>query len=1060
MWKISRFAALAALAVILAHSGANKLQAQGSVTIYGSVTDSSGAVVPGVNVTVTNQQTGLVRQTSSDENGNYLVSQLPIGVYSVQAESDGFKSFVQTDIRVQVDENRRVNIALEVGAITETVTVAAEVTQVETRSGALREVVDSERIVELPLNGRNPVELQYLVAGVGRRAGQGQGQNESVSVNGSRTNSNNYILDGGDNHDPYFNTPAVYPSPDALEEFSIQTSSYSAELGRNAGAVMNAVTKSGTNQLHGALFHFIRNEKLNARNFFANEIPPFKRNQYGATLGGPIIRDRTFFFGSFQGTNERSAPGAVTAIVPTAAQRQGDFSGHNRQLRDPATGQLFPNNQIPTSRLYQPTQRFLDAQVPLPNREGGLLTTASQQTIDDYQYIGKIDHQFSGNNRAYGRVLHNRNTFNEATGNLPAFLAGIEYQNWQLTFNDTHIISPSMLNAFTFSFSDIDRKQLSIVPGGQGWSDFGANITRTFTDDAPVAMHTNVVGYFNAFSRFPLNHFRQNYQFSNTLSWTKGSHMLKVGGELRRSVLDMQEFFRGDPFLQFQNQFTGDSLGDLMIGRPNQMAQIAETANFPRAVEVAAFVQDDWKVNQRLTLNLGLRYEPFIPFADKTDRFSQIRFGQQSTQFPTAPANMVFPGDPGVPRAMVDRQWNNWAPRFGFALDPFGDGKTSIRGGYGLFYSAVRQQANNQISTNQPYSLKLTINQPSQGLDNPYADVGNPFPFSPPVTEQERAAYQFVSPLEVTMWDPTFRNAIVQQWNFNVQRQLADSYLVTLAYVGSKGNHLFMSNELNPAIFGRTGNVNQRRLFGPQFGPVNNMGAMANSNYHAFQATVNKRMAKGFTVLANYTFSKLIDDASGDGAGPANPFNIQAERGVSDFNIAHRAVGSFIWQLPKLQNSNALVKHVLGGWETNGVISLETGQWLSPMSGGDRSASAVNRDRADVVGNWELPSGRSRGEVVNAYFNTSAFVPAALGTFGNAGRNIIQGPGLANVDLGLFKNFSVTETSRIQFRAEFFNALNRVNLGNPNMNASAGAFGRITGARDPRVVQMALKYMF
>ena len=1045
--------------LVLLVLAAPPLWGQGSVTIFGAVTDSSEAVIPGASVTVTNQETGLTRTVETDASGDYLVGQLPIGVYTVRVESAGFKTFSQTDIQVQVDDNRRVDVTLEVGEVTETVTVAAEATQVDTRSGTLREVVDSERIVELPLNGRNPVELQYLVAGVGRRAGQGQAQNESVSVNGSRTNSNNYILDGGDNHDPYFNTPSVYPSPDALEEFSIQTSSYSAELGRNAGAVMNAVTKSGTNELHGTLFEFLRNEKLNARNFFANDVPPFKRNQFGGTLGGPIIKNRTFFFGSYQHTAQRSAPGAVTATVPTAAERAGDLSSVNTQLEDPEGG-VFPNNQIPQDRLYQPSLDFLDAFVPLPNRPDGLLSTSSQESIDDDQIIAKVDHQVSDANRLFVRLLYAFNDRSEATGNLPGFLAGIEYSNWQWTVNDTHILNPTTLNTFTFSYSDIDRKQLSIVPGNLSWNDFGANFTRTFTADAPVAHHTQVDGYFNAFSRFPLNHFRKNFQFGDTLSMTRGNHNVKFGGEVRRSILDLQEYFRGDPFVRFRNQFTGSPLADMLIGRPQQIAQIAEDSNMPRTFETALFVQDDWKVARRLTLNLGLRYEPYFPFIDKTNKFSQIRFGEQSTLFPTAPEGLVFPGDPGVPRAMVDTRYGNFAPRFGFAFDPFGDGKSSIRGGYGVFYSMIRQQAHNQISTNQPYSIKLTINNPPGGLDNPYAETGNPFPFVPPQTDEERANYEFLTPLEVTMWDPNFRNAVVQQWNFNIQRQIGRSYIATAAYVGSKGNHLFMANQLNPAIFGRPGNVNQRRLFGPTYGPVTNQSSQGNSTYHALQLTLNKRLTNGFTVLANYTFSKLLDNASSDGDGPANPFDIAREKGHSDFDITHRTAISYIWQLPRLRNQPGVIRYLFGGWENNGIITAESGQWLTVNSGADRSGSAVNADRADLVGDPVLSSDRSTGEKIQEFFNTAAFELNDPGTFGTSGRNILQGPGQFQVDFGLFKNIPITERYRLQFRAEMFNLFNSVNLGNPTTNASAGNFGRITGADDPRVIQMALKLMF
>ncbi|HET8547561.1 MAG TPA: carboxypeptidase regulatory-like domain-containing protein, partial [Bryobacteraceae bacterium] len=874
---------------------------QGTVTIYGTVTDSTGAAVPQATVQAINSGTGAVRDARSDQSGSYVISRLPVGVYTVRIEASGFKTFVQEGIQVQVDENRQVNVALQVGAVTESIEVRAELAQVETRSGAIREIVDSLRIVELPLNGRNPLQLQYLAAGSAGIAARDQAQNESVSINGSRTNSNNYQLDGGDNHDPYFNTPSVFPNPDALEEFSIQTNAYGADRGRNAGAFMAAVTRSGTNNFHGTLFEFVRNEKLNARNFFSNTVPPFKRNQFGGTFGGRIIRDRTFFFGSYQGTTERSAPGAVTATVGTAEQRQGNFSSRSTALRDPQGG-TFANSQIPRERLNLAALKFLEAFVPLPNRANGLLSTASQQKNDNHQITGKLDHRFSASNQLSGRLVYNNDAFDEATGNLPGFFASIKYTNWNLAVSDTHIVSPSILNTFTFGYNDIDRRQIPIVPGNRTWNDFGAGFTRTFSVDAPAAMHTQVDGYFNAFSRFPLNHFRTGLQFSELLSWNRGSHFFKLGGDVRRSMLDLQELFRGDPFIRFRNTFTGDALADFLLGLPTQYEQIAEAANKPRVTELDLFLQDDWKLSRRVTLNLGVRWDPWFPFRDELNKFSQIRLWQKSRVFPTAPAGIVFPGDPGTTSSLLRRRLGNTTPRFGFAIDPTGSGRNSIRGGYGIFYSQVRQQANNQIATNQPFSLKLTINNPPGGVLDPYRGIGNPFPFQPPATDAEKASYKWVLPLTVTQWNPDFRDAIAQQWNFNVQRQFFSSWVATAAYVGSKANHLFLTSELNPGVFGAPGaNLNARRPLAPTFGPVTDQSSRGNSLYHSMQLTLNKRFASGLTLLTNYTWGKLIDDASTDGDSPANPFNFRNERGPSDLDITHRFVSSFIWQLPSLK---------------------------------------------------------------------------------------------------------------------------------------------------------------
>jgi hypothetical protein len=378
-----------------------------------------------------------------------------------------------------------------------------------------------------------------------------------------------------------------------------------------------------------------------------------------------------------------------------------------------------------------------------------------------------------------------------------------------------------------------------------------------------------------------------------------------------------------------------------------------------------------------------------------------------------------------------------------------------------VFYAQIRQQAHNQISTNQPFSLKLTINNPPGGIDNPYQTTGNPFPFVPPQTPQERATYRFLTPMAMTQWDPEFRNAIAQQWNINVQQQLFTSYIVTIAYVGSRGNHLFMTTELNPAIFGAPGRtLDERRPLFPTFASVTNQSSAARSEYRALQLSLNKRLSRGFSIMSNYTWSRLLDNASGDGDGPPNPFDLDSNWGLSDLDLEHRFVTSGIWHLPELTTRTGWIRHVFGGWQTNAIVTLESGSPFSVVSGRDNSQSGVNRDRADLIGNPEVESGRARGTLVARYFNTDAFRVNAPGSFGTSGRNILRGPGFANVDFGLVKNVRLVQRHGVQFRVEVFNLFNRVNLGNPVNNVSAPNFGQIISAGSPRVIQLALKYSF
>jgi hypothetical protein len=1055
-------------ALLLALWSTSIVWAQGSVTIYGTVQDVSGAVLASVSVRVQNEGTGLVRSVTSDERGAYIATQLPVGIYTVSAELAGFKRYLQRNIQVQVDENRQVPIVLQLGDVNESVTVESEMVQVDTRSGTIREVVDSNRIVELPLNGRNPLDLQLLVAGAGRVTPRGQAQNTSVSINGARDNANNYTLDGGDNHDPYFNSPSVFPQPDALAEFSIQTNAYGAEYGRNAGIQVNAVSKSGTNKLHGSLFEFLRNDKLNARNYFSNIVPPFKRNQFGGTLGGPIIRDRTFFFGSFQGTRSRSAPGSVTAAVPSAAERRGDFSAYlPRTIRDPLTNQSFPGNMIPANRVSRPAVNFLDAFIPLPNRPDGLFTFASQDAFDQDQYLIKGDHRFNSANQLSARYLYNKDKNKETPGTVPNFIANIQYRNINFSATDTHIFSPTLINVATFTFGDVDRAQFPTTPGNKSWNDFGAKFVPSFINPAiPVAHATNVAGRFNAFARYPLDHFRNNLEIADKINWTRGPHLIKFGFELRRSNLDLAEWGGGECTCSFNGQFSGDSMADFMLGRPNNVNQSSPAVTNSRLTELMAFVQDDWRVNSRLTLNLGMRWDPFVPYVDGNDQYAAFRPGQKSQVFVNAPLGFVTVGDAGVPRATIPNRWGQFAPRLGFAWDPTGSGRTSIRGGYGVFFSTLKQQNTLGPSANQPFVLRFVVIAPPGGLENPYSTVpgGVPLPFNRPTTPDERRNARFVLPITINEWNAGMRNGYMQQWNINVQREFFRSYLVTAAYVGSKGTKLRLQKELNPAIYtpgtSTVANTDARRALAPTYGSIITQLSNGNSTYHSAQLSLNRRFTRGFTLLASYTFSKLIDIGSDDNYPPSNPNDFRNERGLSDFDIPHRFVASYIWELPRLRSHPALVRHVIGGWETNGIFTIQSGQVLTVRAGVDRSLIGVNRDRADLVGNPSLSTDRPNNELVNRYFNTAAFALPVLGTFGTVGRNTIRGPGLTSVDFGLLKNFHFFEQHRLQFRAEFFNLLNQTAFGNPNTAVNNPQFGRITTAGSPRVVQLALRYSF
>jgi hypothetical protein len=886
---------------------ATTLWPQSTGSIFGTVTDSSGAAIAGATITATHTQTGTVRVTSAGQDGGFAIAQLPVGTFQVRATHEGFKEAVYNNLLLQVSENRRVEFAMELGSVSERIEVQAQTVQVETRTGTISEVIDSRRIADLPLNGRNAIQLQFLVPGAGRRAARDQQQNETVSVNGSAQRGNNYALDGGDNHDPFFNTPAPFPNPDALQEFSIETNGYGADRGRNAGIFVSAVTKSGTNQFHGAAFWYLRNEKLNARDFFAVTVPPFKRNQFGGTIGGPVRRDKLFFFASYQGTEERSAPGVTTALVPTEAMRRGDFSAVHRVIRDP-NGVPFPGNVIPEGLLYRPALRFLDAFVPLPNLPNGLLSFASAETISDKQLVSKVDHQVAAAHRLSLRFLWNDNATKQAVGTLPNMLASIPYSNWNGTASHSWILNPTIVNNFTFTVQNIERDQRPITPGDVGWKDFGSGIVRAHVEDFGTATDTNVIGYWRGFTRHPLYQQRYFYHARNETAATAGAHFLKFGGEWRLNIVDRRERFQGDPAIVFRGQITGDAMADFMLGRPDSINQNSGNEFFPKGHEISLFLQDDWKISRRLTLNLGLRWEPFIPPPDQRGTGAMFRPGQQSTFFPRAPLGLVYWGkDAAVPEKYgIGNLWNNWSPRLGFAWDPSGAGKTSIRGAYGLFY-AVRALQQTFGAAGPGYVLATNMNPVPGGMADPYRSIGgNPYPFTPPQTDDERRLFEFIRPVSVAGFGPEFRNGLVQQWNLNMQRQIGSAWVVSAGYVASSGRNLETVSQVNPGVFGRTGNLQQRRLY-PDFAAIGQQTSEGQSSFHSLQLTANRRLLHGLTVMSSYTWAKNLDST----ATPQDGLDFRREKALSDNHIAHRFVASFIWEMPRFtrkRQSNPILK--------------------------------------------------------------------------------------------------------------------------------------------------------
>ena len=618
--------------------------AQGRATIFGVVTDPTGAAVSGAAITATDVATQQSRKTISGSDGSYVIPELEPGDYRLTAEANGFETYLQRGISLQVDENRRSVIQLTLGATTQQVIVNAGTVQVDTRSPTISEVVDSERVKDLPLNGRNALQLQSLVAGAGgiSTGGGGQAENNVTAINGARQAENNYTLDGADNEDPFFFTPAVFPNPDALAEFSLQTSNYGAQTGLGAGAQMNAITKSGTNSLHGTLFEYLRNQAFDAKGYFARTLPPFHQNQFGGTVGGPVWKNHTFFFFAYQGTRQRNSPSSATLTVPDAAERSGNFSEIAKQLTLPGTTTPVRGNIFPASSLNQASLAFLNTFVPLPNSANNIYSYSPNSLMNDDQYIGRLDTSLAQNNQLSGRILNDANSTNQipATTNLPGFLASIAYVDWNLAINDTQTFSATLLNQFTFGFNDIQRVQTPVIPTQKTWEDLGAGVVRAAT--GPIGYDTEVQGYFTAESRWPLSQYRHGFQYSDSVSWTHNAHTVYFGGDIRQSYTHQFQTFLSDGQFIFSAIYTGNQLADFETGHQASFAQNSFNAGEPTNLLPDLFIQDDWKLSRRLTVNSGLRWNPFVPYRDRLNAISQFMPGQQSTIYPTAPVGYVF----------------------------------------------------------------------------------------------------------------------------------------------------------------------------------------------------------------------------------------------------------------------------------------------------------------------------------------------------------------------------------------------------------------------------------
>lgn len=1092
-----RLLLLSLLAIALASGVALGQAATGQIT--GTIEDAAGAVVPGAAVTVTNLSTGAQRQDSTGEGGEFAFLSLPPGKYKVEVAAKGFKRVVVEELDVNVTQTSTVNLKLEPSIQEETVTVTAEGTLVQQESSQVGRVIEGRSISQLPLPTRNFQQLLTLSPGasasVSNNTELGRGD-AIISVNGQRTTSNSVRINGVDANSVGTNsTPNIaVPATDSLQEFVVQTSLYDASQGRNAGGNVEAITKSGGSRYHGNIYEFLRNDALNANDFFLNAAgrprPVLTRNQFGGTIGGPVIRDKAFFFASYQGTRERNGASLNNSLTFPVIPVQ--LTDNNRT----AAG-LAAAFGLPAASISPITVSILNARlsngafaIPSATTASGLSPQSGISTFRENQFNGNFDwtinskHTFTAKNFFASNPTHQANYNFAGLGNGPTQLPGtggdLDIIQSLSSLTDTYVFGPNVINQARFGFS---RLRVTSVPEEPFTaSQFG--ITNPLGNLFAGMPTLTVTGLFTLGSS-PLSDQSSrinSFTFQDTVSIVRGRHRLKVGGEYRRSQVNFyfNAFSRGQLiFPTFANFLLGQSVSIIGSGVYDRAFRVND---------LSGFVQDDWKISNRLTLNLGLRYDFYGLPTEKYGRlvnFIPEQFRAGTLASPAAPPNGFvqagnavnpLPGVPTVDDSLVPNDKNNFAPRVGFAYRVNESGTLAVRGGYGVYYDRVSTRFANTQLFNFPYlALGVGVFRP---LATPFAAVPQPgtFPTAATVPGPLAPLGILISGVYV---DPNLRTPYVQQYNANVQWEFAHNYLLEAGYVGSKGTKLLQLLTINQPIYNPTTNT-----FAAPFAPFvsaqkNATGGLqqvqtsSNSHYDSLQLSVTKRFSRGLQFLSAYTFGKSIDYYSGGTINelvstPGDQRDWKTNRGRSDFDRTHRFVTSFVYDLPALVSNSSASHWLLNDWGINGIATFQTGLPYSVVQAPDNNTIQRANLRPGFTGSID-GSGRTQDRLAQ-YFNIAAFAPSTLAggffdrnaPFGNTGRNILTGPGQKNIDFSIVKFIPFTESVRGEFRTEFFNLFNWANFANPNSNISIpSTFGRITQtSAGPRVIQFAFKLNF
>ena len=1059
--------------------------------ITGQVTDATGALIPGAQITITNTGTNATTKVTSDQQGEYTAPSLPAGSYKIQSSAPGFADTLQNNIILTIGQNATINVTLKTGGANDIVNVSSDVTIINASTAEISAVVNENSIKELPLNGRDPSSLVFLTTGVTNEL-QSQASTlpttnsfptqTSGSAGGGRQGSTYYLLDGVTNMDYFALLAAPFPNADATQEFRVISNNFDARYGFSPGAVVSIQSKGGSNAFHGGAFEFLRNAELNASNYFSRTRDPLKRNQFGGYLGGPIIKNKLFFFANYQGTRASTVSTQNNTYTPTAAMLAGDFSAVAVDLKAPFATVNGKRNQI-NPALFSPGAVAIAGSLPLGGDPAtGLTNFASPKQRTSYdEGTGRIDYSLNDRQRVFVRnFIYNFNQPGLGTpSNLLSGVQGLHGIYINDAVNHSWTINQNLLNSITAFYQSFDFGSGTPLFNKGGLQECLSNYIAVsdpvgscyiggFSAIDGNSLYGGALG-FSLFSGSVNDTKRRNWGFSDTVTFTHGKHTMYFGTDILHRYTHERSGSGANPNVGITNSFTGFTLSDFLLGDVQSFSQNAGESGSVRGWMTGFYAQDQYKVRPNLTINAGLRWDPYTPLSIDGGRGAAFVPGQQSTRYPNAPNDVIFPGDVGLNSAIMPTSWLYFEPRIGIAYQA--SPKTSVRAGFGMFTTPLEDASYNHVYDTAPFNPSFSLNAGTSpiSLDRPWVGFAtggtSPFPpfASPNVSPASNSA--FTLPMQLgAVFPKNFRLAVVQSWNLSVEQQFSDTLALHIAYIGSETYHLSTPIELNPGSLNNPGDV--RSL--TNFGSIIQVQVGGTASYNSLQVGLEKRLSHGLQIQSNFTWSHAFDvGGSGDPSfesSVSDPHNIGHDRGPSSLNYPVVSVTNFTYQAPKFESFNPIIRNVIGGWSLSGLVTLQSGPpfTINGGNGNNNSGFLVYQDRADLTGAPLKVRQGNKSNWINHYFNTAAFTNNAVRTAGNSPKYLMQGAPIYTADLGVQKNWTYRERYGLQFRFEAFNALNHPSYGQPDSNPDDSNFGAITstGAIPARVGQAALKLTF